>query len=167
MLKTIFRGTLALLLLATFAACGGSSAEADDASDSVATNTDGTAQITMTPVGNQMQFEQTEITVQPGETVELTFENTATSPAMAHNVVFLNTDDDAAVNRVGQSALSAGPEAEYVPEDDAIIAATDVAQPGETVTVTFTAPEEPGAYTYVCTFPGHYATMQGTLRVDG
>mgnify|MGYP001764865474 CR=1 FL=1 len=31
---------------------------------------------------------------------------------MEHNVVILNTDDDAVVNRVGQAALSAGAEAE-------------------------------------------------------
>jgi len=43
---------------------------------------------------------------------------------------------------------------------------TEVAKPGETVEVTFTAPEEPGAYTYLCTYPGHWATMQGTMRVE-
>jgi azurin len=33
------------------------------------------------------------------------------------------------------------------------------------VTIMFEAPRKPGAYTYVCTYPGHYATMQGTMRV--
>ena len=32
------------------------------------------------------------------------------------------------------------------------------------MTVEFTAPAE-GEYTYVCTFPGHYMMMQGTMRV--
>jgi azurin len=53
----------------------------------------------------------------------------------------------------------------YVPEDDAVLAATDLAKPGETVTLTFTAPNEPGEYAYICTFPGHYAMMQGVMRV--
>lgn len=165
MFTTILRSTLALLFVVTFAACGGGDDNGANGDAQSTSASDG--QITLTPVGNQMEFEQTEFTVEPGQEVEVTFENTATSPAMEHNVLFLNTNDDAVVNRVGQAALNAGAEAEYVPEDDAIIAATDVAKPGETVTVTFTAPEEPGEYTYVCTFPGHYTTMQGTMRVEG
>lgn len=37
---------------------------------------------------------------------------------------------------------------------------------GETVSVTFTAPEERGEYGYVCTFPGHRAPMQGTMHAE-
>ena len=38
---------------------------------------------------------------------------------------------------------------------------------GETDEVTFTAPEEPGDYEYICTFPGHLAAgMKGTLTVE-
>lgn len=121
------------------------------------------ATVTITPVGNQMAFEQTEFTVEAGQTVEIIFENTADSPAMKHNVLVLNSDDDAVVNRVGQAALS---EPDFVPDDEAVIAATDVADPGETVSVTFTAPSAPGTYTYVCTFPGHYSMMQGTMIVE-
>jgi azurin len=40
-----------------------------------------------------------------------------------------------------------------------------MSQPGEKVEVVFTAPEETGEYGYVCTFPGHWATMTGTMRV--
>ena len=121
--------------------------------------------ITITPVGNQMEYEQTEFTVAPGEEVRLVFENTATSPAMRHNVVILSSDDDAVVQEVAQAAMAAS-DTEYVPEHEAVLAATDMADPGETVAVTFTAPEEPGAYRYVCTFPGHWATMQGTMTVE-
>jgi hypothetical protein len=49
--------------------------------------------------------------------------------------------------------------------DEAVLAATAPADPGETVTVTSEAPSKPGACTYVCTYPGHCATMQGTMRV--
>lgn len=62
--------------------------------------------------------------------------------------------------------MQAGSTNDYVPEDDAVIAYTPMSQPGETVEVTFTVPEESGEYGYLCTFPGHWATMQGTMIVE-
>ena len=123
-------------------------------------------EIVLRPVGNEMRYAETEFSVQSGQEVTVVFENTATTPAMQHNVVILNSDDDAVVNRVGQAALTAGADAEYIPEDEAILAHTPLAQPGETVRVTFTAPTEPGTYRYICTFPGHYMLMQGTMTVQ-
>jgi azurin len=143
------------LLVIGLTGCGGAEAEPDSAAVS---------SITITPVGNQMEFEQTEFTVTAGTEITLTFDNTATSPAMEHNVILLNDNADATINRVGQAAMAAASNA-YVPEDDAVLAATDLAKPGETVTLTFTAPSEPGEYAYICTFPGHYAMMQGVMRV--
>lgn len=123
---------------------------------------DGVRTVTVTPKGDEMLFEQTSLTVTAGETVRLVFDNTATSPAMQHNVVIVTGAD--VINRVGQAALNASATA-YVPDDEAVIAATPLAAPGETVEVTFTAPAEPGTYAYICTFPGHYMMMQGTLTV--
>ena len=143
------------LLTVGLAGCGG--AEAEPKSEAVSA-------MTLTPVGNTMAFEQTEFTVKAGTDVTLTFENTATSAAMEHNVVLLADNAAATIDRVGQAAMSAAANA-YVPEDEAVLAATDLAKPGETVTLTFTAPSEPGEYAYICTFPGHYTMMQGTLRV--
>ena len=46
------------------------------------------------------------------------------------------------------------------------IAATGLAGDGETVSVTFTVPEQAGEYEYICSFPGHYAAdMKGVLTV--
>lgn len=141
----------------TAAATGGTAAE-------VTTTPDGVATVRILPVGNEMRYEQTEFTVEAGQTVRIVFENTATSPAMHHNVVVLNDHDNATANRVGQAALTAAGN-DYIPEDDAILAHTPMSAPGETVEVEFTAPEEPGDYLYICTYPGHYAVMQGTMRV--
>lgn len=122
--------------------------------------------VVLEPEGNQMKFATTEFTVNPGEEVRLVFKNTANSPAMVHNVVMLTTSEDAVAREVGQAGASAGASANYAPNHDAILAATEVAKPGETVEVTFTAPENPGEYTYLCTYPGHWTTMQGTMRVE-
>jgi azurin len=113
-----------------------------------------------------MKYRETEFTVAPGQTIELVFENTATSPSMQHNVVVLNTTEAEVFERVGEAGMQAGSANDYVPEDDAIIAYTPMSTPGETVSVTFTVPEQTGDYGYVCTFPGHWATMQGTMRVE-
>jgi len=123
-------------------------------------------EIVIEPEGNQMKYATTKFTVKPGEKVRLVFKNTASSPAMIHNVVLLATSDDTVVQEVGQAGAGAGASADYVPDHDAVLAATDVAKPGKTVEVTFTAPEEAGSYTYVCTYPGHWATMQGTMVVE-
>ena len=78
--------------------------------------------------------------------------------------MILRSNSDGIVDRVGQAGLMAGPP-DYVPEDDAIIAYTEMAAPGETVSMTFTAPSEPGEYRYICTYPGHYGVMQGMMVV--
>ncbi|HLT46219.1 MAG TPA: plastocyanin/azurin family copper-binding protein [Rubricoccaceae bacterium] len=120
-------------------------------------------EITMNPVGEQMEYEQKEFTVHPGQTVRITFQNTATNPAMHHNVVVLQAD--ANVNAIGQAAMGAAAN-DYIPQAqmDQIIAHTPMSAPGETVEVEFTAPNV-GDYPYICTYPGHYMTMQGTMHV--
>jgi len=166
---------LVLLLAVGLIGCGGASSDSASSSEAASAPNAGTTQpaasgeidqtITLHPKGNQMKFRETEFSVAPGETIELVFDNTATSPSMQHNVVVLNSTEDAVFRRVGEAGMSAGSANDYVPEDDAIIAYTPIAPPGETVSVTFTVPEQTGDYGYVCTFPGHWATMQGTMRV--
>ena len=166
---------LILLLAVGLVGCGGSeSSPSDQSSSSASASTSATQSsasgdvdqtITLQPKGNQMKFKQTEFTVAPGQTIKLVFENTATSPSMQHNVLVLNSTEDAIFRRVGEAGRGAGSANDYVPEDDAIIAHTAIAPPGETVSVTFTVPEQAGDYGYLCTFPGHWATMQGTMHV--
>ena len=50
------------------------------------------------------------------------------------------------------------------PGDPNVIASIRLLNPGESVQVTFTAPAA-GAYQFVCTYPGHNATMFGTFEV--
>jgi azurin len=122
--------------------------------------------ITLRPQGNQMEFEQDEFSVFAGKSVELIFENTATSISMQHNVLVLDTPPEQDIfMEVGQAAVEAGAYENYVPDHEAVVAATPIAKPGERVSVTFNAPEEPGTYGFVCTFPGHWATGQGTMQV--
>jgi azurin len=142
----------------------GRSESSSDRTASGSTDVDRT--VTLHPKKNLLEYRETEFAVAPGETIKLVFDNTATSPSMLHNVVVLNTEPTKEVLwRVGEKGVAAGKAKEYVPDDQAVRAHTPMAEPGETVSVTFTVPEEPGAYGYLCTFPGHYVSMYGTMKV--
>ena len=54
----------------------------------------------------------------------------------------------------------------YVPQIPQVLFFTKLVEPGETVTVQFKAPAQPGQYPYVCTFPGHWRIMNGILTVQ-
>jgi azurin len=165
---------LVLFLAVALVGCGGSESSpsaktatsaSEGASSQSAAAGDVDRTVTLQPKGNQMKYKQTDFTVAPGETIKLVFENTATSPSMQHNVVVITSTTESVFRRVGEAGMSAGSTKDYVPEDDAILAHTAMAQPGNTVSVTFTVPEQTGDYGYLCTFPGHWATMQGTMHV--
>ena len=53
----------------------------------------------------------------------------------------------------------------FVPNTPLVLHATRLLQIGDTERLGFTAPAAPGEYIYVCTFPGHWRLMQGTLIV--
>lgn len=116
---------------------------------------------------DDLKFTVTEITAEPGQkiTVKLTTVSDYPKTAMAHNFVLLTSSADATkVANISARAV----ENNYIAPSmtDQMIAYTDLAGGGETVEVTFKAPQDPGKYEYICTFPGHYAGgMKGTLIV--
>ncbi|SMO47851.1 plastocyanin/azurin family copper-binding protein [Fodinibius sediminis] len=119
------------------------------------------------PVAGGMPLLET-ITASPGEEIRivLTTESDLPASAMAHNFVLMTMEADV---QAFVNAASKARDNEYIPSDmsDQIIAHTDLAAGGETVEVTFTAPEETGEYEFICSFPGHYAAgMKGILKVE-
>ena len=123
---------------------------------------------TITIIGqDNMQFSETLVEAEPGETIRIVLEVKSNMPktAMAHNVAIV----DQAVNVEEFVLASMGePDNAYIAPsyEDQVIAATEMIGGGETSTIEFTVPTNPGDYTYVCTFPGHYfAGMKGVLRV--
>ena len=125
------------------------------------------ADIEVTITGNDtMQFDKKAFTVETGKKVKLTFKNVGKFPkaAMGHNVVILKKG----TNKVtfATAAITAGPAADYMPAANKkdVLVATKLLGPGEEESVIFTAPE-PGLYGYICTFPGHYAIMNGVMTV--
>jgi azurin len=115
-----------------------------------------------------MQFDVKNFEVKAGAKVKLTLKNIGQIPkiAMGHNLVLLKKGVTAVA--FGQKALGAGANPTNPIPDSLkgdVIAATKLLGPAESDTIEFTAPKEPGSYEYVCTFPGHFALMRGTMTV--
>jgi len=116
---------------------------------------------------DQMQFSAKTLEAKAGEKVTLSFKHIGTLPviAMGHNVVILKPGTS--VPSFAAKCASAK-DSEYIPQDAEskalVVAHTKLLGGGQADTVEFT-PTEPGAYPYICTFPGHFAIMQGVLTV--
>ncbi|RNC79491.1 MAG: azurin [Balneola sp.] len=113
---------------------------------------------------DQMKFNLSEIKVKEGDTIVLTLKHVGQLPkaAMGHNWVLLAQGTDVAT--YATKAIRAR-DTEYIPEGDEAIAYTSLIGGGEETTIEFTAPAA-GEYTFICSFPGHYALMQGKLIVE-
>ena len=84
---------------------------------------------------------------------------------MGHNFVLAKSADMAGINADG---MKAGLAADYLkPGDARVIAHGNVVGPGESTSVSIpVAKLKAGeAYTYFCSFPGHSAIMNGTLKL--
>lgn len=86
--------------------------------------------------------------------------------AMGHNVVISAQADMAGVNAEG---MAAGLENDYVkPDDERVIAHTEIIGGGETTEVTFDVASitDGGPFVFFCSFPGHAALMKGSISVE-
>jgi azurin len=112
----------------------------------------------------QMMYDLHYFTVQAGKPVQIILDNTDNMP---HNVVIT------APGAFQEIALTAGamsppddPKAKaFVPDSPKVLQSTPLVQPGESDTLSFTAPEKPGNYVFLCTYPGHWVKMYGVMQV--
>lgn len=115
--------------------------------------------------GKNLTFATPTLRVKAGEAIRLTFKNPDVVP---HNWVLVKPG---MLKTVGGMAnrLIADPDAvarNYVPKASEVLIFTDVVAPRETTTIHFQAPSEKGRYPFLCTFPGHWMVMNGTLLVE-
>lgn len=117
-----------------------------------------------------MQFNKKQLEVSKScenITVKLIHTGKADKKIMGHNWVLVKTSDYSAV---GPDSMSAGIENDFVKKDDArIIAYTKVIGGGEETSVTFPMSKLNASekYTFLCTFPGHFALMKGDFIIKG
>jgi azurin len=109
-----------------------------------------------------LKYDIETITVKAGTKIKITFKN---NDDMLHNLVITKPGT---ADQVGLLAANMGLNGErlnYIPKSNDILFHTRILRPKESDAIYFIAPAEAGDYTYICTFPGHYVLMRGTLRV--
>lgn len=116
-----------------------------------------------------MQFSTKELSAPAGATVKLVFKHIGVMPvtAMGHNFVLLQSGT--VVLDFGMACATSTLEQNYLPVDakkDLVIAASKMIGGGQQAEVTFTVPS-PGKYPYLCSFPGHFAAMNGVFTSEG
>jgi putative membrane-bound dehydrogenase-like protein len=121
--------------------------------------------VTLSVVTGENRFDQTTIAARPGQAIRLTFNNT---DDMLHNVVVLQRDSLPTVEKALVAMMSdpAAQDRGFVPESPLVLFNTPLVSARQSATLEFTAPTEPGEYPFICTFPGHWITMRGVLRVE-
>jgi azurin len=109
-------------------------------------------------------FNTTELDVKPGEIVSVRFTN-QTNPKLNYLFSWVLVKPGKA-GEVMLQADRAGLQEDFIPKSDDVLAASKLIHAGESDTVVFRAPDQPGDYPYMSTFPGQGQAMRGTLKVE-
>lgn len=112
---------------------------------------------------DQMKFDQSEIKVPVGRKIVLTLKHVGTmkKEVMGHNFVLLKQGVNTA--EFATKAQEAK-DNDFIPASESanIVAHTKMIGGGESDTIEFTI-NEAGTYDFICSFPAHYAMMNGKL----
>ncbi|MAZ62740.1 MAG: hypothetical protein CL895_00585 [Dehalococcoidia bacterium] len=109
-------------------------------------------------IGDTIQFDRASLQETAIYSVTVTFTNAST--INQHNWVLVQPGTKDAV----AAGVEAGEANSWVkPDDDRVIAHTKLLGPGESEEIKFTG-QIAGIYQFVCTFPGHSATMFGEFK---
>ena len=121
-------------------------------------------EFTVRAIGNtmtEMKFDIQNITAKEGSKVKITLINESSDPAMIHNIVFIEYGTR---KEIAMEAIQSGMSTKYIPNNNNVIAGSDLANPGETIILEFDAPKK-GNYEFLCTYPGHSEMMRGYFFV--
>lgn len=116
-------------------------------------------------VREQMRYDTPRIVVEAGKPFEIILEN---GDFMPHNLVVVTPGSR---KSIGEATMKMRPDQldrdgrAFVPRSREVLGATKLLEPGRRETLKMTAPSREGNYEYVCTYPGHWEMMWGTLVV--
>lgn len=114
---------------------------------------------------DQMKYSVATIEAKAGEELKVVLKNDGTLPkeAMGHNWVLLKAGVD--MTAFATAAMTAK-DTDFIPpaKKGDVLASIPVLGPKKSGDVTFKAPAA-GEYVFICSFPGHYMLMKGTLKV--
>lgn len=111
-----------------------------------------------------MAYDRKEFVVPVGKPAEIVFENIDVMP---HNLIITAPGAMIEVSEAAER-MATQPDAfarQFVPDSKQVLFATKLVQSRETERLAIVAPKEPGDYPFVCTFPGHWRTMNGVMHV--
>ena len=125
------------------------------------------AVITINASPKEMAYQQTAISAYSGQPIELVFNNL--HPDL-HNVVILKPGSDVDAFGAALNAYASTPGADdqaYIPpaSRDQVVAYTKVLGLEESDVIQIEALPA-GEYPFICTVPGHWAVMQGVLKIE-
>lgn len=112
----------------------------------------------------QVAFDLRWFVVEAGKPVQIVFFN---PDAMPHNIVIGTPGSLELIGTSGGAMpMSTDPSVKpFVPNLPQVLHATRLVGQGETERIGFVAPDAPGEYLFVCTFPGHWVRMYGVMLV--
>ena len=119
----------------------------------------------LSAVREEMRFDKDVLVVGTGQPIELFFTN---HDGMPHNLVITAIG---AMEEIGSAADRMATSAdtfaqEYVPKSDKVLLNSRMLGTGKMQKLVFTAPEIPGVYPLICSFPGHWLKMYAALVVS-
>ena len=111
-------------------------------------------------IPHQLKYNLNNFSVKAGSKVKITFLNPDVIP---HNLLIGEPGSRA---EIGNQAIAMGADAvKKAPKNSKILHGTKMLEAGQKETLEFTAPSKPGDYEFICTFPGHWAVMNGIMKV--
>lgn len=113
---------------------------------------------------HKMKYDRFSFEVVAGTKIKLSFINVDMMP---HNLVITTPGSLEKVGKAADKLVSNdnGEEPNYVPDMEEVLFYTPIVQPQDQFDLIFTAPEIPGNYPFVCTYPGHWTIMNGIMEV--
>ncbi len=113
----------------------------------------------------RLLYDVREFRVKAGAPVKLIFENPDVTP---HNLLIVQPGAADEVGLAGNemAKLTDGMARHFIPDSPKILHKTKLLNQGESETLRFHAPKQPGIYPYLCTFPGHWLVMKGEMIVE-
>lgn len=115
---------------------------------------------------DNMQFNKDLFKIKSGKKITLILKNVGaqTGAPMSHNVVILKKGTDIAT--FADSARLAK-KSQFIPLSltSSIIAHTNLVSAGKSAQIEFTV-DQPGVYDFICSYEGHWGTMQGKIVAE-
>ena len=120
------------------------------------------AELEIRAIPHRMLYDVSQFTVRSGQQVRLTFIN---PDYMPHNILIV---EPGSADEVAEDAIRLDAEGfskQFVPDNPNVLYSSGLLNVDEQELIEFKAPEQSGAYEFICSFPGHADTMRGIMVV--